>query len=83
MVAHGLWQYSSLGVWQALRGGGAPYFIYPHGMLDPALKSAYPLKHLKKTLYWLWAERRVLRDARAVLYTCEEERRLARSTFPL
>src|SRR5207237_540512 len=33
--------------------------------------------------YWPWAEYRVLRDARAVLFTSEEERRLARESFAL
>jgi glycosyltransferase involved in cell wall biosynthesis len=50
-------------------------------MLDPWFKRQYPLKHLKKCLYWPWGEYRVLRDARAVLFTCEEERRLARLSF--
>ena len=50
-------------------------------MLDPWFKRTYPLKHLKKLLYWPWAEYRVLRDAAAVLFTSEEERRLARETF--
>jgi glycosyltransferase involved in cell wall biosynthesis len=50
-------------------------------MLDPWFKKEYPLKHLKKWMYWPWAEYRVLRDARAVLFTCEEERRLARTSF--
>jgi glycosyltransferase involved in cell wall biosynthesis len=36
---------------------------------------------LKKNLDWPWAEYRVLRDARGVLFTCEEERRLARESF--
>jgi glycosyltransferase involved in cell wall biosynthesis len=50
-------------------------------MLDPWFKRTYPLKHLKKLLYWPWAEYRVLRDAAAVLFTSEEERRLARHSF--
>jgi glycosyltransferase involved in cell wall biosynthesis len=49
--------------------------------LDPWFKRTYPLKHLKKWLYWPWADYRVLRDARCVLFTCEEERRLARQSF--
>ncbi|HEX4646840.1 MAG TPA: glycosyltransferase [Verrucomicrobiae bacterium] len=36
---------------------------------------------MKKWLYWPWAEYRVLRDARAVCFTCEEERRLAPQSF--
>jgi glycosyltransferase involved in cell wall biosynthesis len=81
VVIHGLWQYHSFGSWRALRGMGVPYYIFPHGMLDPWFKRAYPLKHLKKLLYWPWAEYRVLRDARRVLFTCEEERLLAPVAF--
>ncbi len=55
--------------------------MFAHGMLDPWFKRTYPLKHLKKWLYWPWAEYRILRDAKAVFFTCEEERRLARESF--
>ncbi|MGH8095321.1 MAG: glycosyltransferase [Chthoniobacterales bacterium] len=83
VVVHGIWQYHSFGVRRALHKTGTPYFVFPHGMLDPWFKRAYPLKHLKKLLYWPWAEYRVLRDAAAVLFTSEEERRLARQSFSL
>lgn len=83
VIVHGLWQYSSFGVWRALRGTPTPYFVFPHGMLDPWFKRTYPLKHMKKLLYWPWAEYRVLRDAAAVLFTSEEERRSARESFSL
>lgn len=81
VIVQGLWQYSSFGVWRALRGSATPYFVFPHGMLDPWFKRTYPLKHVKKLLYWPWAEYRVLRDAAAVLFTSDEERRLARESF--
>lgn len=80
VLAHGLWQHPSYAVRQAVRGR-RPYFVWPHGMLDPWFKRTYPLKHAKKWLYWPWGEYRVLRDATAVLFTCEEERRLARQSF--
>ena len=83
VIVHGVWQYSSLGVWRALAGTDTPYFVFPHGMLDPWFKRTYPLKHIKKLLYWPWGEYRVLRDAAAVLFTSEEERRLARESFKL
>ena len=83
VIVHGLWQYSSFGVWRALAGTSTPYFVFPHGMLDPWFKRTYPAKHFKKLLYWPWAEYRVLRDAAAVLFTSEEERRLARESFAL
>lgn len=81
VLVHGIWQFVSFGTWLALRKSEIPYFVYVHGMLDPWFNETYPLKRLKKMLYWPWAEYRVLRDARAVLFTCEEERLLARSSF--
>jgi glycosyltransferase involved in cell wall biosynthesis len=81
VIVNGLWQYHGFGAWQALHGTAVPYYVFPHGMLDPWFKREYPLKHLKKWLYWPWAEYRVLRDARAVLFTAEEERTLARESF--
>jgi glycosyltransferase involved in cell wall biosynthesis len=81
VVVHGLWQYPSFGTWLALRGSTIPYVIFPHGMLDPWFKRAYPFRHLKKFVYWRMAEYRVLKDARAVLFTSETERHLAAHTF--
>jgi glycosyltransferase involved in cell wall biosynthesis len=81
VVVDGIWQYHAFATWRALRGTDTPYHVFTHGMLDPWFKRTYPLKHLKKWLYWPWADYRVLRDARAVLFTCEEERRLARRSF--
>jgi len=81
VIVNGLWQYPSLAAWRAFAGGSTQYFVFPHGMLDPWFKRTYPLKHLKKWVYWPWAEYRVLRDARAVIFTSEEERRQARESF--
>lgn len=81
VVVNGVWQYTSFGVWRALRKSQKPYVVFTHGMLDPWFKRRYPLKHLKKWLYWPWAEYRVLRDAAAVLFTSEEEKRQARHSF--
>ena len=50
-------------------------------MLDPWFKQAYPLKHLKKLLYWKLNEARLFQNAKTVLFTCEEERLLAQNTF--
>jgi len=81
VIVQGIWQYHSFATWRALRKGPVPYFVFTHGMLDPWFKQQYPLKHLKKWLYWPWADYRVLRDARAVFFTTEEERLLARQSF--
>lgn len=83
VVVHGLWQDLGRTVSDICRTPGTPpYFVIPHGMLDPSLRTTYPVRHFKKWIYWQLIERHVLRDARAVLFTCEEERRLARETFP-
>jgi glycosyltransferase involved in cell wall biosynthesis len=81
VIVNGIWQFHSFGAWMALRNSNTPYVVFTHGMLDPWFKKRYPLKHLKKWMYWPWAEYRVLRDAKAVLFTCEEERVLARESF--
>ena len=81
VFVHGLWQHHGRTVWRVLRNSTIPYFVFPHGMLDPWFRRAYPVKHVKKWFYWQLCERHVLRDAAAVLFTCEEERRLARSSF--
>ncbi|HTI19149.1 MAG TPA: glycosyltransferase [Trinickia sp.] len=81
VIVNGLWQYHSFAAWLALRSVGVRYYVFPHGMLDPWFKHTYPFKHLKKWLYWPWAEYRLLRDAQAVLFTTEEERLLARQSF--
>jgi glycosyltransferase involved in cell wall biosynthesis len=82
VIVHGLWQYQGMAVQRALSGQTRiRYFVFAHGMLDPWFKRTYPLKHLKKWCYWQLAERRVLRDAAAVVFTADEERRLARESF--
>ncbi|HJP82190.1 MAG TPA: glycosyltransferase [Fimbriimonadaceae bacterium] len=81
VVVNGIWQFHGYAVWRALRGKSTPYFVFTHGMLDPWFKQAYPLKHIKKSIYWRLAESKVLRDAAAVLFTSEEEKLLARNAF--
>jgi glycosyltransferase involved in cell wall biosynthesis len=81
IVVNGLWRYNSFGAWRALQRASVPYYVFTHGMLDPWFRRNYPLKHFKKWLYWPWAEYRVLRDARAVMFTSEEERLQARRSF--
>lgn len=81
VIVHGLWQYVSFAAWRRYARTSTPYFVFPHGMLDPWFKRTFPLKHLKKWLYWPWAEYRVLRDASAVIFTSEEERLQAQQSF--
>jgi len=80
VVVHGLWQYCTRAVHKAMRGR-VPYMVFPHGMLDPYFKHAFPVKHLKKWAYWLGVEHWVLRDADRVLFTTTAEQQLAKQSF--
>ncbi|NJK64734.1 MAG: glycosyltransferase [Synechococcaceae cyanobacterium SM2_3_1] len=81
IVIDGIWQFHSLATVLATQRLNIPYFLYPHGMLDPWFRRTYPLKHLKKQLYWLLAESYVFRHANSIIFTCEQERLLARGSF--
>ena len=81
ITVNGIWQYQSFATWLASRNNLFKYSVFVHGALDPWFKQTYPFKHLKKWLYWPWTEYRVLRDAEAVLFTSEEEKRLASKSF--
>lgn len=81
VTVHGIWQYQSQAVRAACAKAGVPYFLFVHGALDPWFEARYPGKHAKKWLYWRLFEHRTLDDARAVIYTCDEERRLAQTSF--
>jgi glycosyltransferase involved in cell wall biosynthesis len=80
VMVHGLWRYVTLATRNGVRGS-KPYVVFPHGMLDPYFKRRFPLKHMVKWVYWLCAEYWVLRDAFRVLFTTEEESRLAKQSF--
>jgi glycosyltransferase involved in cell wall biosynthesis len=81
VFVNGVWNYNTLAAHRALAGTDIPWAIFTHGMLDPYFKKQYPLKHLKKALYWHTRLSKVFRDANAVLFTCEEEKILARQSF--
>ncbi|SEF93039.1 Glycosyltransferase involved in cell wall bisynthesis [Bryocella elongata] len=80
VIVNGLWGYPGLAALDEVRGK-LPYFVFAHGMLDPYFKHRFPLKHLKKWIYWLLVEYRVLVGADYVLFTSEAEARLARESF--
>lgn len=82
VIAHGLWRFQGHATRIAAKKGGFKYCIFPHGMLDPWFKENNRLKHYAKQLYWLWREYQVLRDAAAVLFTCQEEMRMAPTFTP-
>ncbi|MGO9519120.1 MAG: glycosyltransferase [Candidatus Korobacteraceae bacterium] len=80
IVMHGIWTFPGVALRGAARRAGRPYGILVHGQLDPWFYRNYPLKHLKKMLYWPM-QYPVLRDALAVFFTAESERELAKISF--
>lgn len=80
-ITHGLWQYHGPATRTVFLKLGRPYFVFAHGMLDIWFKQNYPLKHLKKWLFWPWADYRVMRDAKSVIYTSENEMTSSRKSF--
>ena len=79
-VIHGLWNHASVGGGFACHKAKLPYVVFAHGMMGPWFKKTQPLKHFLKQLFWLF-QGRVLHHAQEVLFTCEEEKRLAADSF--
>jgi glycosyltransferase involved in cell wall biosynthesis len=81
MIVHGLWQYHGACALAVARKLGKPYYVFPHGMLDPWFKRKFPIKHCKKQIYWFLRERSILANARKVFFASNRERERARTTF--
>jgi glycosyltransferase involved in cell wall biosynthesis len=80
VVINGVWLFPGVAAWRAARRAGVPYVVFTHGALDIFFKKRYPLKHLKKMVYWP-LQYRILRQATAVLFTSESERDFALASF--
>ena len=80
VVMQGIWTFPGVAVRLVSRKTGVPYGVFPHGALDPWFNKKYPLKHLKKRIYWP-IQYPVLRDARAVFFTSLSELELAKTSF--
>ena len=81
MIVDGIWEFNGPLALLASVGSRRPFYVFVHGMLDPWFKETYPLKHVRKWLYWPWSIYWLLRRARRVLFTTDEERLLARRSF--
>jgi glycosyltransferase involved in cell wall biosynthesis len=82
VILNTIWQYSTVAAYLALRRTRIPFGIYTHGMLDPYFKRRFPLKHIKKLVYWFVILRHAMQRANTIFFTAEEERLLARQSFP-
>ena len=80
IVMNGIWSFPGLALRLAAKRAGRSYGVFTHGALDPWFNRKYPLKHLKKLLYWP-IQYSVLRNAVAVFFTTTTERDLAKSSF--
>lgn len=81
ILVEGLWQYITWATYKAFLTTKIPYFVVTHGMLDPWFNKKYPLKYIKKYLYWVLFEHKVLKNARKVLFTSLQECNLAQNSF--
>lgn len=89
VIVHGLWLYHSYAVYRALKmlkkqGKVIPkMYIMPHGMLDPWFQrdSSRRIKAIRNEIYWALIERNVINSADGLLFTCQTELELARTTF--
>jgi glycosyltransferase involved in cell wall biosynthesis len=92
VIVHGLWQWpvqATIRAFAKLKANSPPatrhppLFIMPHGMLDPWFQrdKSRRLKAIRNSIYWWLFERHAVNSADAILFTCEEELRLARTTF--
>ncbi|WP_282179031.1 glycosyltransferase [Maribacter stanieri] len=93
IISHGLWQYpgyAAFSLWKRItkqRGTKDNYkikfFVMPHGMLDPYFQIApgRKFKAIRNKLYWQVIESKVVNGADGILFTAEEELRLASQPF--
>ncbi|CAM4144341.1 glycosyltransferase [Zobellia nedashkovskayae] len=90
VIVHGLWLYHSHAAIKAIlsyrkhNSNSPKIYIMPHGMLDPYFQRAEErkFKALRNKLYWKFIENKVVNEVDGILFTCEEELLLARTTFP-
>ena len=85
IIVHGLWQYQSYAiyqVWKKLKEKPRLY-VMSHGMLDPYFQKAKnrKLKAIRNKIVWKLIENKLINSAQGILFTCEEEKLLARMTF--
>jgi glycosyltransferase involved in cell wall biosynthesis len=95
VIVHGLWLYHGYATMKAFRRikrkqlkdcnniKVPKLYIMPHGMLDPYFQQnrSRRLKAIRNMLYWKLIEQEIIHEADGVLFTCEEEARLAREPF--
>lgn len=90
VIIHGVWLYNSYGTfseWNTLKKSGVKVpklYLMPHGMLDPYFQKAVgrKWKAMRNRVFWQLLEKKVVNGVDGILFTCEQELLLARTTFP-
>ena len=77
IILNGLWNYTSYGSWLALRSSSTPYYVCPHGMLDPWLRRVAPWRQMIRRAFWTLFEKNVIKDTAGIFFASEEELRIA------
>ena len=92
VIVHGMWLYHAYATRMAARtrsrildtnGKKFQMLLMPHGMLDPYFQKApgRKLKAIRNYFYWKFLENKMVNDADGLLFTCDEELRLAHQSF--
>lgn len=82
IIVDAIWDWHLLVVYLSFLFTKVPYAVFSHGHLDPWFNERYWLKYIKKLLFWPWAILPPLAFAKKVVFTCDQERLLARNSFP-
>ena len=81
VIIDGIWQFHNYAVYKNAMKFNIPYFVFPHGMLDPWFNENYFFKKIKKNIYWHFIQHRILTNAKKVLFTTKLESDLAKKSF--
>lgn len=90
IIMNGMWSYHTYATMKVInklkkRNNKLPkVYLMPHGMLDPWFQKdkTRRIKAIRNYFYWHLIEKKVVNSVDGLLYTCQEELLLARTTFP-
>lgn len=80
MILNGIWQHPICAAGEAARNEGTPYWVMPHGMMDPYFKRNLK-RVIEKSLYWALIEGKTISGSRGLLFTTEEELQAASRAY--
>ena len=80
IICHQFFRFHVQLAYRVARAFGIPYWIVPHGTLDPYV---FTYRRLRKSLWMSILGKRMLRDAEAVIFASESEKEKAKSLFDI